>query len=122
MTRVINHMHKLMQHNSVSLRVLANSSIPHTTVTVAASMRCKIGQSTLSHGAFTGVCVCTCLCTCVVCVWPDKVISCWHEIPLWASEEELHFVCEIPKETSAKMEVATVSGTGWQRCSRLIIN
>lgn len=38
----------------------------------------------------------------------DKVISCWHEIPLWAGEGELHFICEIPKETSAKMEVATV--------------
>jgi hypothetical protein len=38
----------------------------------------------------------------------DKVISCWHEIPLWAGEDELHFICEIPKETSAKMEVATV--------------
>eukprot|EP00879_Flechtneria_rotunda_P031139 GHRR01033991.1.p1 GENE.GHRR01033991.1~~GHRR01033991.1.p1 ORF type:complete len:217 (-),score=79.11 GHRR01033991.1:1339-1989(-) len=37
----------------------------------------------------------------------DKVISCWHEIPLYAGEEELHFICEIPKETSAKMEVAT---------------
>jgi inorganic pyrophosphatase len=37
------------------------------------------------------------------------VISCWHEIPLWAGEDELHFICEIPKETSAKMEVATVS-------------
>uniref|UniRef100_A0A383VA06 inorganic diphosphatase n=1 Tax=Tetradesmus obliquus TaxID=3088 RepID=A0A383VA06_TETOB len=37
----------------------------------------------------------------------DKVISCWHEIPLWAGEDELHFICEIPKETSAKMEVAT---------------
>jgi len=37
----------------------------------------------------------------------DKVISCWHEIPLWAGEDELHFICEIPKETAAKMEVAT---------------
>lgn len=39
----------------------------------------------------------------------DKVISCWHEIPLYAGEGLLHFICEIPKETSAKMEVATVS-------------
>lgn len=39
----------------------------------------------------------------------DKVISCWHEIPLWAGEDELHFICEIPKESAAKMEVATVS-------------
>jgi inorganic pyrophosphatase len=45
-------------------------------------------------------------------VFADKVISCWHEIPLWAGEDELHFICEIPKETSAKMEVATVSGSG----------
>jgi alpha/beta superfamily hydrolase len=49
----------------------------------------------------------------------DKVISCWHEIPLWAGEDELHFICEIPKETSAKMEVATVrprfSGIGFSQ-------
>ena len=36
-----------------------------------------------------------------------KPISCWHEIPLHAGDGLLHFVCEIPKETSAKMEVAT---------------
>lgn len=36
-----------------------------------------------------------------------KQISCWHEIPLHAGDGLLHFVCEIPKETSAKMEVAT---------------
>ena len=39
-----------------------------------------------------------------------KHVSCWHEIPLYAEDGALHFVCEIPKETSAKMEVATVSG------------
>eukprot|EP00878_Enallax_costatus_P030625 GHUV01033380.1.p2 GENE.GHUV01033380.1~~GHUV01033380.1.p2 ORF type:complete len:119 (-),score=29.89 GHUV01033380.1:691-1047(-) len=47
---------------------------------------------------------------CTACGPADKTISCWHEIPLWAGEEELHFICEIPKETAAKMEVATVSG------------
>lgn len=36
-----------------------------------------------------------------------KHISCWHEIPLFAPSGNLHFICEIPKETSAKMEVAT---------------
>jgi inorganic pyrophosphatase len=37
-----------------------------------------------------------------------KQISPWHEIPLFAGEGAIHFICEIPKETSAKMEVATV--------------
>eukprot|EP00798_Chlamydomonas_sp_ICE-L_P008048 gene8048-1282_t len=37
----------------------------------------------------------------------EKSISPWHEIPLYAEDGNLHFVCEIPKETSAKMEVAT---------------
>jgi len=36
-----------------------------------------------------------------------KQISPWHEIPLFAGEGNIHFICEIPKETSAKMEVAT---------------
>ena len=35
------------------------------------------------------------------------MISPWHEIPLYAGEGNLNFICEIPKETSAKMEVAT---------------
>ncbi|GAB4815497.1 hypothetical protein N2152v2_002543 [Parachlorella kessleri] len=34
-------------------------------------------------------------------------VSPWHDIPLHAGDGLLHFVCEIPKETSAKMEVAT---------------
>jgi inorganic pyrophosphatase len=34
-------------------------------------------------------------------------ISCWHEIPLYAGNGLVNFICEIPKETSAKMEVAT---------------
>ena len=37
----------------------------------------------------------------------SKTISPWHDIPLYAGEGLLNFVCEIPKETSAKMEVAT---------------
>ncbi|GIL92845.1 hypothetical protein Vretimale_19206 [Volvox reticuliferus] len=36
-----------------------------------------------------------------------KEVSCWHEIPLYAGNGLLHYICEIPKETSAKMEVAT---------------
>ena len=35
-------------------------------------------------------------------------ISPWHDIPLQAKDGTYNFVCEIPKETSAKMEVATV--------------
>ena len=35
-------------------------------------------------------------------------ISPWHDIPLNAENGQLNFVCEIPKESSAKMEVATV--------------
>jgi inorganic pyrophosphatase len=37
----------------------------------------------------------------------DKLVSPWHEIPLHAGDGLLHYICEIPKETSAKMEVAT---------------
>lgn len=37
----------------------------------------------------------------------SKVVSPWHEIPLFAGDGDLHYICEIPKETSAKMEVAT---------------
>lgn len=36
-----------------------------------------------------------------------KEVSCWHEIPLYAGDGNLHYICEIPKETSAKMECAT---------------
>ncbi|GMH35540.1 hypothetical protein BSKO_03408 [Bryopsis sp. KO-2023] len=34
-------------------------------------------------------------------------VSPWHDIPLFTEAGLLNFVCEIPKETSAKMEVAT---------------
>ena len=37
----------------------------------------------------------------------EKLVSPWHEIPLYAGDGLLHYICEIPKETSAKMEVAT---------------
>ncbi|KXZ56183.1 hypothetical protein GPECTOR_1g158 [Gonium pectorale] len=36
-----------------------------------------------------------------------KDVSPWHEIPLYAGDGYVHYICEIPKETSAKMEVAT---------------
>lgn len=38
-----------------------------------------------------------------------NVISPWHDIPLWNEDGTVNFICEIPKESSAKMEVATVS-------------
>ena len=44
-----------------------------------------------------------------------KKISPWHEIPLYAGDGLLHYICEIPKETSAKMEVATVSSSSSRR-------
>ncbi len=40
--------------------------------------------------------------------WPGRDISPWHDIPLYLDSGLVSFVCEIPKETSAKMEVATV--------------
>lgn len=52
------------------------------------------------------------------CFLKDKngtVVSPWHDIPLYAGAKAVNFVCEIPKETAAKMEVATVS----QRCAAL---
>lgn len=49
----------------------------------------------------------------------DKRISPWHDIPLKASGGAYNFVCEIPKESSAKMECAIVrhSQPG-AKCSR----
>lgn len=41
-----------------------------------------------------------------------KQISPWHDIPLSAGSGKYHFVCEIPKESDAKMECAIV------RCRR----
>lgn len=35
------------------------------------------------------------------------VVSAWHDVPLYAGDGLLHFVCEIPKESAAKMELAT---------------
>lgn len=39
----------------------------------------------------------------------DKVISPWHDVPLYADEKKHHFnmLCEIPRWTNAKMEIAT---------------
>jgi len=36
-----------------------------------------------------------------------KKISPWHDIPLFTSDKTCNFFCEIPKETSAKMECDT---------------
>lgn len=36
-----------------------------------------------------------------------KKISPWHDVPLHLGDGVFNFVVEIPKETSAKMEVAT---------------
>ena len=36
------------------------------------------------------------------------VVSPWHDVPLYLSGGLLSFMCEIPAETRAKMEVATV--------------
>ena len=43
------------------------------------------------------------------CAATGQNISTWHDIPLYLENGLLNFICEIPKETSAKMEVATVS-------------
>lgn len=37
----------------------------------------------------------------------DTLVSSWHDVPLYAGDGLLNFLCEIPKETSAKMELAT---------------
>lgn len=39
-------------------------------------------------------------------------VSTWHDVPLRNEDGTLNFVCEIPKDTSAKMEVATVRYLG----------
>ena len=36
-------------------------------------------------------------------------MSPWHDVSLRNPDGTLNFVCEIPKDTMAKMEVATVS-------------
>ena len=38
----------------------------------------------------------------------DEVVSPWHDLHLKNDDGTFNFVCEIPKNTSAKMEVATV--------------
>jgi hypothetical protein len=37
-------------------------------------------------------------------------VSAWHDVPLHNEDGTLNFICEIPKHTAAKMEVATVRG------------
>lgn len=39
----------------------------------------------------------------------EKRAAFWHDIPLENGDGTVNFVCEIPKDTKAKMEVATVS-------------
>ena len=34
-------------------------------------------------------------------------MSAWHDVPLYTGSSTVNFLCEIPKETSAKMELAT---------------
>lgn len=41
----------------------------------------------------------------------DKKLSPWHDIPLKTPSGHYNFVCEIPKETHAKMECAIVRST-----------
>ena len=36
-----------------------------------------------------------------------RKVSPWHDVPLRAGDGAFHFIVEIPKESSAKMEVAT---------------
>lgn len=45
-----------------------------------------------------------------------KDVSAWHDIPLQNEDGTFNFVCEIPKETSAKMEVATVRSHTYHVC------
>ena len=54
-----------------------------------------------------------------VLILAGKEVSTWHGVPLHLEGGALSFICEIPKETSAKMEVATVGpGTPlyWAPC------
>ena len=37
----------------------------------------------------------------------NKTVSAWHGVPLKNADGTMNFLCEIPKETKAKMEVAT---------------
>lgn len=37
-----------------------------------------------------------------------KIVSPWHQVPLFPVDGLLSFVCEVPKNTALKMEIATV--------------
>jgi len=39
-------------------------------------------------------------------------VSPWHDVALRNTDGTVNFVCEIPKDTMAKMEVATVRANG----------
>lgn len=46
------------------------------------------------------------------CAAAGQPVSAWHDVPLHnADDGSLNFICEIPKNTAAKMEVATVRRT-----------
>lgn len=46
------------------------------------------------------------ICSVILCLLPVQV-SPWHDIPLHMGDGVFNFIVEIPKESSAKMEVAT---------------
>ena len=49
-------------------------------------------------------------------------MSPWHDVSLRNTDGTVNFVCEIPKDTKAKMEVATVSkGTSSALCKKLFM-
>ena len=54
--------------------------------------------------------------------YAGQSISPWHDIPLNAENGQLNFVCEIPKESSAKMEVATVRPLSPGFCPQLLLH
>ncbi len=49
-------------------------------------------------------------------------MSPWHDVSLWNTDGTVNFVCEIPKDTMAKMEVATVSTNGGNSKELLVQN
>ena len=44
-------------------------------------------------------------------------MSPWHDVSLRNTDGTVNFVCEIPKDTMAKMEVATVSTSSGCSCA-----
>ncbi len=77
-------------------------------LTTASSSKIKV--STSNHDILHIICKHKCAVNAQMlkCCTGGKNVSAWHDIPLWAEDGLLNFICEIPKESSAKMEVATV--------------